>query len=77
MNTTRFLKYVWPFYNIIHESLKITKRMDKTNPDIIGERYARNGDSVLIVNGEGEKYIGKVIMRNFGRNVCMREETSV
>ena len=77
MNTTRFLKYVWPFYNIMHERLKITKRMAKTNPDIIGERYTRNIDSVLIVNGEGEKYIGKVIMRNFGRTVCMKEEKSV
>ena len=24
VNTTRFLKYVWPFYNIMHERVKAT-----------------------------------------------------
>ena len=25
VNTTRFLKYVWPFYNIMHERVKLNK----------------------------------------------------
>ena len=27
MNTARFLKYVWPLYNIIHQSIKMFKKI--------------------------------------------------
>ena len=26
LNTTRFLKYVWPFYNIMHERVKVIRK---------------------------------------------------
>ena len=36
MNTIRFLKYIWPFFNIIHEMGKGTRRLqERTHPHYI------------------------------------------
>ena len=31
MNTAKFLKYVWPFYNIMHERVKKELKKNMTN----------------------------------------------
>ena len=45
MNTARFLKYVWPFYNIMHERVK-----EKGNLLILDSIRIKNVDTLVVGN---------------------------
>ena len=52
MNTARFLKYVWPIYNIMHE------RVNSIFIGVITKQYARDSD--IIENSEYKKFLNEV-----------------
>ena len=45
MNTARFLKYVWPFYNIVHERVK-----ENGNLLILDSIRIKNVDTLVVGN---------------------------
>ena len=43
VNTARFLKYVWPFYNIMHERVNVIKICDRNDAKICDKNDATSG----------------------------------
>ena len=72
MNTARFLKYVWPFYNIMHKRNKV-RLFDKflvLNPKKchlkLGTTFTC--DDIIIKNSLSEKILGLTIDNNLDFN---------
>ena len=66
MNTAKFLKYVWPFYNIMHERVK--KELKKKNDKLTFHSCVQNYMKTSMTNFFCEKAPSQVYNRVLNNN---------